>query len=74
MEMFSLLTDQTRGKEGWSCALEKSGGTVCNPYFWSSGSACVVCRQLGFEVDQGAGAFSDSKPTQMLMLSLPLTI
>ena len=49
----------------------KVWGTVCDPYFWSSGFARVVCRQLGFEVDQGAGAFSDSK--QMLMLSLPLT-
>ena len=51
----------------------KVWGTVCNHYFWSSGFAHVVCRQLGFEVDQGARAFSDSKPTQMLMLSLPLT-
>ena len=39
MEMFVLLTDQTRGKEGWSCALEKCGELVCNPYFWSSGFA-----------------------------------
>ena len=44
----------------------KVWGTVCNPYFWSSGFARVVCRQLGFEVDQGAGVFGDSKPTQML--------
>ena len=25
MEMFALLTDQTRGKGGWSCALEECG-------------------------------------------------
>ena len=24
----------------------KVWGIVCNPYFWSCGSACVVCRQL----------------------------
>ena len=47
-------------------------GTVCDPWYfdfgdhygWSSGYARVVCRQLRFEVDQGTGAFSDSKPTQ----------
>ena len=39
-------------------------GTVCDYYYyyyWSNGFARVVCRQLGFEVDQGAGVFSDSK-------------
>ena len=25
MEMFALLMDQTRGKGGWSCALEECG-------------------------------------------------
>ena len=39
-------------------------GTVCDRYGWNNGYARVVCRQLGFEVDQGAGALSDSKPTQ----------
>ena len=40
--------------------------TMCDYYYyWSYSFARVVCRQLGFEVDQGAAAFSDSKPTQM---------
>ena len=49
-------------------------GTMCDHYYWSSGFARVVCRQLGFEVDQGAGAFGDSKPTQMLQKVLSLLI
>ena len=42
-------------------------GTVCDPWYfgWSSGFARVVCRQMGFEVDQGPGTFNDSMPTQM---------
>ena len=47
--------------------------TMCDYYYyWSNNFARVVCRQLGFEVDQGAGAFSDSKPTQMLQKVLSL--
>ena len=46
-------------------------GTVCD-HGWGYSFARVVCRQLGFEVDQGAGAFSDSKPTQMLQIVLSL--
>ena len=42
--------------------------TMCDYYYyWSYSFARVVCRQLGFEVDQGAGAFSDSKPTQIFI-------
>ena len=47
-------------------------GTVCDYYYRSYSFARVVCRQLGFEVDQGAGVFSDSKPTQMLQKVLSL--
>jgi len=36
-------------------------GTMCDYYYWHYGFAHVVCRQLGFEVDQGAGVLSDSK-------------
>ena len=41
-------------------------GTVCG-HGWGYGFARVVCRQLGFEVDQGAGAFSDFVPTQLFI-------
>ena len=39
-------------------------GTVCDPWYfgWSYGFAHVVCRQMGFEVDQGPGTFNDSMP------------
>ena len=33
-------------------------GTVCD-YGWRYSFARVVCRQLGYEVDQGAGVFND---------------
>ena len=36
-------------------------GTVCDP--WYLGFARAVCRQLGYEVDHGAGVFSNSKPS-----------
>ena len=42
----------------------KVWGTVCTS--WSYSYARVVCRQLGFEVDQGTGVFSDHETTQML--------
>ena len=44
-------------------------GTVCG-YGWRYGFARVVCRQLGFEVDQGAGAFSDFVPTQLFIFNV----
>ena len=38
----------------------KVWGTVCDSYYyWSYSFLRVACRQLGFEVDQGAGVFSD---------------
>ena len=36
----------------------KVWGTVCDyVYYWRYGFLRVLCRQLGFEVDQGAGVF-----------------
>ena len=42
-------------------------GTVCDHHGWGYGFARVVCRQLGYEVDQGAGVFSNFVPTQIFI-------
>ena len=58
------LVNRSNEREGrLEVCIRKVWGTVCDyVYYWRYNFLRVACRQLGFEVDQGAGAFSDSIP------------
>ena len=53
------LVNGSNEREGrLEVCIGKVWGTVCEyVYYWSYGFLRVVCRQVGFEVDQGAGVF-----------------
>ena len=55
------LVNRSNEREGrLEVCIGKMWGTVCDSYYyWSNSLLRVACRQLGFEVDQGAGVFSD---------------
>ena len=55
------LVNGSNEREGrLEVCIGKVWGTVCySYYYWSYNFLRVACRQLGFEVDQGAGVFSD---------------